>query len=214
MGKNQGLPREKFEPPARDDHADLSGEELWRRELEGVRPLRRGRRRSPRLSPRPPGDDETVLPTDLFRESMDALRYVETWERPDYVQGGSLEGNRRLLRKLRRGEFAVQEDLDLHGFTEAEARRELDLFLREASRLGYSCVRVIHGKGRNSPGREPVLRRKVPEWLSHHRNQPYVAAFASAHRKDGGSGALYVLLRRGLDRVRTRRRRAVRKRSG
>ncbi len=203
MAKRQGLPREKFHPPGTPDQ-ELSDEELWEQALEGVRPISRaGRRFEPARKEAP---DDTLWPGDIFQESMAELRRIETWDRPEYVEGGPQQWNQRLLKKLRRGQFSIQEDLDLHGFTQDEARRELDAFLREASRLGHSCVRIIHGKGRNSPGNEAVLRKKVPQWLSHRRNRPYVAAFASARQRDGGSGAIYVLLRRGMKQLKEGRR--------
>lgn len=196
---------EKVDPPEPEITEELSDDELWRRALQDVRPI--ARRRRPLRPPRrgvPTG--EMIRPGDIFRESVETLREIETWDRPDYVEGGSGQWNRRLLKKLRRGEFSVQESLDLHGFTQKEARRELDLFLRESAKLGYSCVRIVHGKGRNSPGRESVLKQKVPTWLMHRRNRPYVAAFTSARLGDGGSGALYVLLKDGLRRLKRGRR--------
>lgn len=97
------------------------------------------------------------------------------------------------LRKLRRGQFLVEAALDLHGMTVAIAREALAEFLQRARRVGWSCVRIVHGKGNGSHHRGPVLKRKLNHWL---RQRDDVLAFCSARRMDGGTGAVYVLLRR------------------
>ena len=91
------------------------------------------------------------------------------------------------------GEYAVRDEIDLHGMTQDEARFALGAFLAEAMLHGRRCVRVIHGKGRGSGHRGPVLKSAVNRWLRRHAA---VAAFCSARRNDGGTGALYVLLSR------------------
>ncbi len=93
--------------------------------------------------------------------------------------------------RLRRGQWALQGELDLHGLTREAARERLVAFLREAHRRGQRCVRVVHGKGNGSPGRQPVLKEKVQRWLAQ-RNE--VIAFAQASGAQGGAGALLVLL--------------------
>lgn len=93
--------------------------------------------------------------------------------------------------RLRRGQWALQGELDLHGLTREEARERLSAFLREAHRRGQRCVRVVHGKGNGSPGRQPVLKDKVQRWLAQRLE---VIAFAQASGAQGGAGALLVLL--------------------
>ena len=93
--------------------------------------------------------------------------------------------------RLRRGQWALQGELDLHGLTREEARERLAGFLREAHRRGQRCVRVVHGKGNGSPGRQPVLKDKVQRWLA---QRGEVIAFAQASGAQGGAGALLVLL--------------------
>jgi DNA-nicking Smr family endonuclease len=97
-----------------------------------------------------------------------------------------------VLLRLRRGQFAVEAEIDLHGMTGAEAKQALQAFLADAVTRRMSCVRVIHGKGRRSGPRGPVLKNVVNQWLQ--RNDD-VLAFGSARSIDGGSGAVYVLLR-------------------
>ncbi len=97
-----------------------------------------------------------------------------------------------VLSRLRRGHWSVQRHLDLHGMTRDVAREALAQFIRHAERDGLRCVRVVHGKGNGSPGREPVLKGKVRAWLV---QKSEVLAFAQASAQDGGHGAVLVLLR-------------------
>ena len=97
----------------------------------------------------------------------------------------------RVLERLRRGEFAVEDEIDLHGLIAVEAREALRAFLSEALGRRLHCVRVVHGKGLRSGPRGPVLKHAVNVWL---RKVDAVHAFGSAPRRNGGTGALYVLL--------------------
>jgi len=97
-----------------------------------------------------------------------------------------------VLSRLRRGQWSIQRHLDLHGLTREAAREALAAFIRQAERDGLRCVRVVHGKGNGSPGREPVLKAKVRAWLV---QKTEVIAFTQASASDGGHGALLVLLR-------------------
>jgi DNA-nicking Smr family endonuclease len=98
----------------------------------------------------------------------------------------------QVMRKLRRGLYPMDAELDLHGHTQAAARLRLAQFLAASHAEGIRCVRIIHGKGYRSGGRGPVLKIAVDLWLRRHFD---VMAFSSAKAIDGGSGALYVLLR-------------------
>lgn len=97
-----------------------------------------------------------------------------------------------VLLKLRRGHFSVDAEIDLHGMTGAEAKSALREFIAESINRRFSCVRIIHGKGRRSGPRGPVLKNVVNQWL---QRIDYIQAFGSARQVDGGSGAVYVLLR-------------------
>ena len=96
-----------------------------------------------------------------------------------------------VLARLRRGQWSIQRQLDLHGLRRDAARDALSGFIVQAERDGLRCVRIVHGKGNGSPGREPVLKDKVKRWLVQ-KNQ--VIAFTQASAADGGHGALLVLL--------------------
>lgn len=97
-----------------------------------------------------------------------------------------------VTRRLRKGEWSLQRELDLHGMRREDAREALSAFIREAHRQGLRCLRVVHGKGLGSPGRVPVLKSKVQAWLIQKQE---VLAFVQARADEGGAGALVVLLR-------------------
>jgi DNA-nicking Smr family endonuclease len=96
-----------------------------------------------------------------------------------------------VVTRLRRGHWAIQGQIDLHGLRRDEAREALGAFVREANRRGHRCLRVVHGKGHGSPGKQPVLKAKVQRWLAQSAD---VIAFAQASGPQGGAGALIVLL--------------------
>ncbi len=96
-----------------------------------------------------------------------------------------------ITRKLRRGDWSIQRQLDLHGLRRDQAREQLVCFIREAQQQGIRCVRVVHGKGLGSPGKTPVLKSRVHSWLA---QMKAVLAFVQAKPVDGGAGALLVLL--------------------
>ena len=128
----------------------------------------------------------------VLRESLSGSHSSEEMETGDellFVRPGLQQ---RLLRRLRRGEFSVRGELDLHGMTVAEAHEQLVAFLRNAQGRGAKCVRIVHGKGRRSRHGRPVLKAKLDHWL---RLRDEVLAFSSARPVDGGTGALYVLLK-------------------
>jgi DNA-nicking Smr family endonuclease len=125
--------------------------------------------------PAPPASPEIVS------EFGEELRYL----RPG-IQTSSLQ-------KLRRGQFPIEATLDLHGQTSAEASIRLQHFLRESQMAGRGAVRIVHGKGHGSIGRQPVLKSRVRQLLPEF---PFVLAFCSARQQDGGTGAVDVLLRK------------------
>lgn len=114
---------------------------------------------------------------------------------PPLAAGASADVDARTMDRLRRGRLRPEARLDLHGLTQEKAHRALDRFMTEAQASGHRCVIVITGKGRVSEG-GGVLRNQVPGWLNAPGLRPRILAFAPAQPRDGGAGALYVLLRR------------------
>jgi len=115
---------------------------------------------------------------------------------PEMTRGSTPGLDRRSATRLRRGQYGVEDRIDLHGMTQEAAHRALRAFVTGASARGLRCVLVITGKGLSPNGRTGVLRQSVPRWLNEHPLRNAVLAFHNARPKDGGEGALYVLLRR------------------
>ncbi len=114
---------------------------------------------------------------------------------PDLTHGTSAGLDKRRAVRLRKGLLPLEGRLDLHGLIQDEARARLDRFLAAAARQNKRCVLVITGKGRGAAG-EGVLKTQVPRWLNEPHNRDLVVSFTHAQPKDGGAGALYVLLKR------------------
>lgn len=167
----------------------------FREAVADVEPLARPRRRVvQKLAAQP-------LPRQTRRDERAAL--AESLAAPasleDALEGGEelaflREGYRRdTLRKLRRGHWAVEASLDLHGMNRLQAAAAVHEFLRRCAARGMRCVRIVHGRGLGSPNREPVLKAQLKKWLPR-RDQ--VMAFSQAPRAHGGGGAALVLLRK------------------
>lgn len=165
----------------------------FRAAVGDVRPIKV--RRMPLPTPQPPArarfaraDDAAVL--DESMRGGDIGIGLESGEELNFRRPNiSLQ----VLKQLRRGNYAIQDELDLHGMTANEARVALRAFMTEVLRHGYRCVRIVHGKGlRSGPG-GPVLKVKLNKWLPQWDD---VLAYVNAPRSDGGTGAIYVLLRK------------------
>src|SRR4029077_19105404 len=117
-------------------------------------------------------------------------------ETEEYVEGTRVGLDPRLSSRLRHGEFAVQDHIDLHGMIQPAAKQALEEFIIKSVRKGLRSVLVVHGRGLGSPGGRPVLKHAAAQWLSHGAIGAHVLAFTTARPQDGGAGAMYVLLRR------------------
>jgi len=133
-------------------------------------------------------DDRSVM--DSLLDNLSEADLLETGEHLSFTQAGV---QRSVLRKLKSGKYSIQAEIDLHGLTVNEARVELSGFLKESQENRRLCVRVIHGKGLKNTDRAPRLKPAVNQWL---RRNKQVLAFCSARLNDGGTGAVYVLLKR------------------
>ena len=153
----------------------------------------RARLDTPRPQPLPVQqrlDEQAVLRASLS-DDFDASSLLDTDASLSYARAGV---GADVVRKLRRGQWAVQRELDLHGLRSEDAREALVEFLRETRKRGLRCVRVVHGKGLGSPGKTPVLKDRVHSWLM---QRSEVLAFVQARPAHGGAGALVVLLQPG-----------------
>ncbi len=133
--------------------------------------------------------DENAALHDSLHTSPSIDLWLEGGDEPTFLRSGL---PRSVLRDLRRGRWVKQGEIDLHGANRQQAHQMLSAFLVGALKRELRCLRVIHGKGLRSPGREPVLKRYVQAWLIRHSE---VLAYCQARGSEGGSGALVVLLR-------------------
>lgn len=176
----------------RRTHTTDDDAELFRQAMRGVRrrvsPVRADTA-APRPEPRArsrEADDAEVMRELLLDPDPELLEHGETLQ---YRAHGVQDG---VLRRLRRGHYRVERDLDLHGHNRDQAQRAVIRFLAECRDRDLRCVRIVHGKGNGSPNSGPVLKRLLDGWL---RKRADVLAYCSARPADGGSGAIYVLLR-------------------
>lgn len=186
-------------PPARppDD------EQLFAQAMADTRPLgaKVQRREPPEKTkefpmPRPYHEREEEEVMHALRELVDGEITFAIEETDEYIEG-MVEGlDPDILRKLRRGEYSLQDDLDLHGNTREEAKAAVEAFLFRAILDGKRCVLIVHGRGLGSKDRIPVLKNSLVQWFTHGALRKKVLAFATAQPVDGGAGALYVLLRK------------------
>lgn len=176
---------------AKNDKDDES--DLFRKSVGKIRPVKQDKipPHRPRRKPLPEQTwlDQKEVINSLLSDDYDAAE-IETGEELLHIRPGLQQ---TVIRKLRRGQYAIEAELDLHGATVTQARDAVNVFLGNARARGKRCVRIIHGKGNSSVGKFPVLKGKVNTWL---RQKDEVLAFCSARRNDGGTGAVYVLLKR------------------
>jgi len=186
-------------PPARRPET-LSEDELWTMAVDGATPLQD---RSARVKPGP--QPLSVAPPELDPdlEAYDELRALVTGEVPfdiadsdEFIEGHARGLDPRVVRRLRRGEFAVQAHVDLHGLLKDEAKLELEAFLARSRQLGRRCVLVVHGRGLHSKDQVPVLKEALKRWMHTARFSRHVLGFSTARPHDGGAGAIYVLLKK------------------
>jgi DNA-nicking Smr family endonuclease len=170
---------------------DAADAALFREAMRDVRPLANDRLPVPRAKPPARARFTRADRLGVLEESLDPTpdeANAATGETASYARAGVQDA---VLRKLRRGHYRIQAELDLHGLTVREAKSALREFLAESLELGLTCVRIIHGKGLRSGPRGPVLKTTVAAIL---QRSSAVLAFVSARAVDGGTGALYVLL--------------------
>jgi DNA-nicking Smr family endonuclease len=182
------------ESPAREAERRSEVEDdaaLFREATRDVRPLAHDRQPLPQVKPPPRARFTRADRLAVLDESL-----AVTPDDPD-LAGGEVAAyaragvRRSVLQKLRRGQYRIEAELDLHGLTVADAKAALRAFLAGALARGVRCVRIIHGKGLRSGPRGPVLKGTVVGVL---RRTSHVLAFVSARAVDGGTGALYALL--------------------
>ena len=176
-----------------DDREFIDDQQLFRNAVRGVTTLKqtraalRGRR--PKPIPAQTKKNERQVVKQLLNDDLKISDY-ETGDELLYCRPGL---SRAIFRKLRKGDILPEAELDLHGKIVSEAKESVGVFLKQCYSSQRRCIRIIHGKGLRSPGGQPILKIKIDIWL---RQRDEVLAYCSAQPRDGGTGAVYVLLKK------------------
>jgi DNA-nicking Smr family endonuclease len=164
--------------------------------MEGVKPVNRLRERVPSSLPfLPAPSDPELEDLRLMKAALDGLPASSVSDHPEYIEGWVGVSGKLFIPNLRNGLYSIQGQIDLHGFSRSEAQAAVEEFIQQMSRFRSCCVKIIHGRGINSPTDNAVLKESLPRWLTSKRMSRSVVAYASAPMNDGGVGAIYVLLR-------------------
>jgi DNA-nicking Smr family endonuclease len=143
-----------------------------------------------------PEEQETQEVLQTLQDLVDGEINFSIHQTDEAIEGMVSNLDWRILRKLRRGEYAVQGHLDLHGYTRDEAREKVKTFIQQSMAERKRCILIIHGRGHGSKDRDPVLKKSLTSWFTRRSLRKKILAFTTARPCDGGAGAVYVLLRK------------------
>jgi DNA-nicking Smr family endonuclease len=184
-----------------DVKPEESDQQLFQRAMEGVVPLADNRKKIVRS----PGDQERVSPeiSDHNTLGKDHLANLvndsAAWDisfSDEYIEGAVSGVSPKIMRRLKRGEFSIQDYIDLHGLTKKEAEAAVNEFLLQSYQRDLRCVLIVHGRGLGSADQRPAIKTELPVWMRRGALKRIVLAFVTARPYDGGAGAIYVLLRK------------------
>ena len=173
-----------------------SDEELYERAMRDV--VRAHWRHPAAATPVPthqPAQEAGQGDERLMMDALEGNQSPRISNHPEYIEGWIGVTGRLFLSRLRNGTYSIQGQLDLHGLGRAEARETVEEYIRSMSRFRSCCVKIIHGRGVNSPDQKAVIKSSLQHWLTTRRMSRHVIAYASAPATDGGVGAVYVLLK-------------------
>jgi DNA-nicking Smr family endonuclease len=172
-------------------------EELYKKAMEGVRPISRENYVERIFQIELPEGSRDKGDAETLEKLTDLVKYGKGFnvaDTPEYIEGTGYNIHPDVAKRLHRGDYSIQAFVDLHGLVVEDAKEVFEKFLKWAATTGKTGVLIIHGRGLSSPS-EPVLKKKVVEWLTLGPWRKWVAAYSSARICDGGAGATYVLLR-------------------
>lgn len=171
-------------------------ENLFEKAMEGVRPISRENCIKRIFQIELPESSRDKEDAEILEKLADLVKYGRGFnvaDTPEYIEGTNYHIHPTVAKRLHRGDYSIQAFVDLHGLVAEDAKEVFEKFLKWAVTTGKTGVLIVHGRGLSSPS-EPVLKKKVVEWLTHGPWRKWVAAYASARICDGGAGATYVLL--------------------
>jgi DNA-nicking Smr family endonuclease len=200
-GPEPQISKETVKEPTKRPGSELDEEQCFLDAVSDVRPLGGTTRKvfsmpDPNLRPAHAAPDEELEAMARLSDLVSGIAEMDITCTDEYLEGCIHGFSPKLMQRLKRGHFPVQNFLDLHGLTRQEAEGKMQDFLHRSHQLGLRCVLVVHGRGHNSENNTPVLKEQMPAWLGKRALRKIVLAFATARPYDGGYGALYILLRR------------------
>lgn len=200
--KKKEQPVKSPEKEEKREHREKPDEDQYfLKVMSDVEPLNGSRNifsRTPNINLRPahPASDDELEAMTHLSELVSGIAEMDITFSDEYIEGCVHGFDPKLMKKIKKGQFPVQDYVDLHGLTKQEAEITIRDFLLQSHRLGLRCVLVVHGRGLNSQDNIPVLKERLPVWLNRGPVKKVVLAFSTARPFDGGTGAIYVLLRR------------------
>ncbi len=188
---------EESKPVLPEAKPESNENEIFMGAMDGVR------RASWRHDPHPGSKPAAITLRDsesedrrLMQEAIEGDSPITVLDHPEYIEGWIGVAGKRFLPNLRNGLYSIQGQIDLHGLSRAEAQVAVEDYIIRMSRFRSCCVKIIHGRGINSPADRVTLKESLQRFLSTRRMSRYVVAYSSAPPRDGGVGAVYVLLNR------------------
>ena len=199
--KNKPFPLPECRPTSLMDHDGKQNpaleEELFKKAMEGVAPILRDNFVEKIFQTGLPERSSRQEDAETLEKLADLVKYGKCFNVADtseYIEGTNYRIHPTVAKRLHRGDYSIQAFVDLHGLLAEDAKELFEKFLKWAVTTGKTGVLIIHGRGLSSPS-EPILKKKVVEWLTRGPWRKWVAAYCSARICDGGAGATYVLLR-------------------
>jgi DNA-nicking Smr family endonuclease len=184
-------------PERTEDAAPISDEETFLTAMDGVN--RASWRHDLHPSSKPPataaGDPEAEA-RKIMQAAIELDSPIPISDHPEYIEGWVGVAGKRFLPNLRNGLYSIQGQIDLHGLSRSEAQIAVEDYITRMSRFRSCCIKIIHGRGINSPQDRATLKEALQRLLATRRMSRHVVAYASAPSNDGGVGAVYVLLRK------------------
>jgi DNA-nicking Smr family endonuclease len=199
--KNKLFPLPERHPTSPMNHDEKQNpeleKELFKKAMEGVAPISRDNFVEKIFQTGLPESSIRQEDAETLEKLADLVKYGKGFnvaDTPEYIEGTNYRVHPTVAKRLHRGDYSIQAFVDLHGLLAEDAKEVFEKFLKWAVTTSKTGVLIIHGRGLSSPS-EPVLKKKVVEWLTHGPWRKWVAAYCSARICDGGAGATYVLLR-------------------
>ena len=167
--------------------------------MSDVKPLLKSKNRitpAPNLRPVHPARNVELEAMARLSDLVSGNAEMDITFSDEYIEGSVNGLSQKIMKRLKKGQFPIQDYIDLHGLTKQEAEIRMRDFLLKSQQLGLRCVLVVHGRGLNSENHIPVLKERLPIWLTRGPTKKFVMAFSTAMPYDGGTGAIYILLRK------------------